>query len=130
MPDQPTALERAAALVALLQALCAAALEWPAPSCDPAVRGIYQQNRWAALRFGPDAGLVHPNDDRTAPARALATELVDRIRPHARDLGSEPLLDALDPAESEGSRQVEIGRALGLHAACADLVERSVPSRP
>ena len=39
MPDQPTAVERACAFVALLHALCATLLEAPAPPVDSARRG-------------------------------------------------------------------------------------------
>ena len=42
---------------------------------DPAGRGMYQQNRWAASRFGLAAELVHPDGDRTARASELAIEL-------------------------------------------------------
>jgi len=35
-------------------------------------------------------------------------------------------LDGLDPETCEADRQLEIGRAKGLPAVCADLVERSV----
>src|SRR5205823_13054865 len=61
-PDQPTSVELSCAFAALLQALCATVLEGPAPR--PANRGDYAQNRWAALRFGPRAELVHPDGDR------------------------------------------------------------------
>ena len=130
MPDQPTAPERTAAFVALLQALCAAALEWPEPSFDPAGRGIYQQNRWAALRFGPSAGLVHPLGDGAAGADELCAELLERVRPAAERLGAGALLDRLDFEQSEGERQLGVGRANGLEALSADLVERSLPSNP
>jgi hypothetical protein len=36
-------------------------------------------------------------------------------------------LDGLDPRRCEADRQLEVGRANGLQAVCADLVERSVP---
>ncbi len=126
--DQPTSLGRTAAFVALVQALCASALEWPPQPYEPAARALYQQNRWAALRFGPTARLAHPDGDRAVGAVALAAELVDRIRPAARSLGTEPLLDALDLQASEGDLQLEVGRASGLHAVCADLVSRSLAS--
>jgi carboxylate-amine ligase len=113
MPDQPTALERTGAFVELLRALAAAALEEPPPPYDPARRGDYQQNRWAALRFGMDAELIHPDGSRALPARELAAELFER-------LGVAPL------GEPEAARQLEVGRADGLTAVCADLVERTI----
>jgi carboxylate-amine ligase len=128
MPDQPTSLGNTAAFVALIQALCAAALDWAARPDDAASRAVYQQNRWAALRFGPTARLAHPDGDRAETAVALATELVGRLRDTARALGSERLLDGLDPEACEGDRQLEVGRQDGLDAVCADLVTRSLAS--
>jgi glutamate---cysteine ligase / carboxylate-amine ligase len=113
MPDQPTALERTAAFVELLRALVGGALEEPPAPYDPGRRGDYQQNRWAALRFGMDAELIHPDGSRALPARELAAELFER-------LGVVPL------GEPEAARQLEVGRAEGLVAVCADLVERTV----
>jgi carboxylate-amine ligase len=130
VPDQPTSPARTAAFIALIQALCAAALDWPSPSHDPAGRGIYQQNRWAALRFGPNARLVHPDGSRADRAADLAVELIERVRPTAQTLGSESLLDLLEPAQSEGDCQLEVGRRDGLYAVCQDLVARSLPSPP
>ena len=127
MPDQPTALEVTGAFLALLQTVCAA--EHGPPSRDGAPsRGDYAQNRWAALRFGPRAELVHPDGDRMASVPELAAELLDRIAPTARELGSEDLLESFDSASSEGDRQLEVGRREGLEAVCADLVERTVRS--
>ena len=113
MPDQPTALERTGAFVELLQALVRAALREPPPPYEPGRRGDYQQNRWAALRFGMEAELIHPDGSRALPARELAAELFDR-------LGTVPF------GEPEAARQLEVGRAEGLAAVCADLVARTV----
>ena len=115
MPDQPTELERTVGFVALLKGLCDAVLDRPPAPYDPAGRGMYQQNRWAASRFGLAAELVHPDGDRTAPASELAIELAA--------LAGE---DALDPARTEADRQLEVGRSNGLEAVCADLVERTL----
>lgn len=114
--DQPTALERTACLVELFAALCRAALEWPPRRYDPPGRGVYAQNRWAALRFGPRAELVHPDGGRVAPVAELAEDLA-------------ALTGVELPRDCEGDRQLEVGRAEGLRAVCADLVARtSVPS--
>ena len=107
MPDQPTGLDRTAAFVSLLRDLCAWALEHPAPA--PADRGIYQQNRWAAVRYGPDAELIH--DWHLVRVRDLYQEL--------------PVETSLDPDLSEGALQLEQGDA---GAACADIVRRTWPS--
>jgi glutamate---cysteine ligase / carboxylate-amine ligase len=111
MPDQPTALERSMMVVTLLVGLCRKVLDEPEPAYDPAARGLYQQNRWAAARFGLDAELFHPDGERTATARELAAELAGGM---------------LEESKTEAERQLEVGRSRGLGAVCADLVERSL----
>jgi carboxylate-amine ligase len=124
MPDQPTAVELTVALAALLQALCVAALERP----FPADRGDYAQNRWAALHSGPRAKLIHPSGDRLAGVPELAQELLELVGPAAEELGTLELLRALDGSRCEADRQLELGRAEGLEAVCADLVKRTLGS--
>jgi carboxylate-amine ligase len=104
MPDQPTSLERTALLVGLVRRLAETARPREG---DPARRGDYAQNRWAAARFGLDAELIHPDGDRIATARATARELLGE-----------------DPPEPEAARQLEAG----VDAAAADLAERTVRS--
>ena len=115
MPDQPTELERTVGFVALLKGLCDAVLERPQVPYDPAGRGLYQQNRWAASRFGLAAELVHPDGDRTVRASELAAEL-DGLADES----------GLDPTRMEADRQLEVGRADGLEAVCADVVQRTL----
>ena len=129
MPDQPTAVERTGAFVALLQALCATMLDRPAPEHDSGMRGIYQQNRWAAARFGLGAELIDSSGARKVVAAELARELFDLVTPAARRLGSFELLQHLDGTPCEGDRQLDVGRADGLDAVARDLAARSVPSR-
>jgi glutamate---cysteine ligase / carboxylate-amine ligase len=108
MPDQPTALELTAAFIVLLRDLCAWALEHPATK--PADRGIYQQNRWAAAKFGPKAQLIYDGKLLSVP------QLVEEL----------PVAAAgLDADGSEGDLQLAAGDA---HAACADIVARTWPS--
>jgi glutamate---cysteine ligase / carboxylate-amine ligase len=118
MPDQPTALERTTALVDLLQRLCTRLTDVDRAPVDAARRGDYAQNRWAAARFGPEAGLLHPEEERMVPAFELAAELLERIGPVA----------GLELVASEADRQLEVGRADGLRAVCADLVTRTLVS--
>jgi glutamate---cysteine ligase / carboxylate-amine ligase len=102
MPDQPTSLERTALLVRLLRDLVVNA---PRRDADPATRGDYAQNRWSASRGGLGAELIHPEGDRVATARELASELLGHAAP-----------------EPEAARQLEVGPA----AAAADIVERTI----
>jgi carboxylate-amine ligase len=123
--DQPTALQRTELLVDLLVRLVASA---PHRDVEAAARGDYAQNRWAALRFGPRAELIHPDGDRLVRADELCYELLALIEPAVRELGTVDLLRTLDPRACEGDRQLEIGREHGLEAVAADVVERSVRS--
>jgi carboxylate-amine ligase len=111
-PDQPTSLERTASLVRLVHALCEWALAAPAPAFDPAARGIYDQNRWAASRFGPHGKLIHPHADEALTVPELLREL--------------PVDSDLDGFDCEADCQLDRGRAEGLAAVCADLVSRSL----
>jgi glutamate---cysteine ligase / carboxylate-amine ligase len=111
IPDQPTALDRSIAVVRLLVDLCRTVLDAPERAFDPAARGLYHQNRWAAARFGLDAELFHPDGERTAKARELAAELAG---------------ETFDVSKTEAEQQLEIGRSSGLEAVCADLVERTL----
>jgi glutamate---cysteine ligase / carboxylate-amine ligase len=125
-PDQPTEVERTAGFAALLQALCLSVLDGEPPA--PANRGDYAQNRWAALRFGPRAELIHPDGSRLVPVTELFHELLALVEPAVRELGTGELLGVLDPRSSEGDRQLELGRSRGLEAVAADAVERTVRS--
>ncbi len=111
MPDQPTALDRTAGLASVIVELCKAVLDQPQRDWDPAARGLYQQNRWAAARFGLDAELFHPDGEHTAKAGELAEELAG---------------ERMDVSTTEAERQLDVGRSRGLEAVCADLVERTL----
>ena len=125
MPDQPTALDNSLAFVALLQTLCAHF----AGSVDGAAdRGVYQQNRWAALRFGSEAELLHPTEDRAVTVAELAAELLDRLAPTSAELGTTGYLPSLENRQAEGARQLEVGRENGLQAVSADIVARTLGS--
>jgi len=128
MPDQPTSLALTVAVVALIQALCAAVLEQPPPQPRPSERGLYQENRWAAARFGPRAQLIAAGGARRAAASELTRELLELVAPAAAELGTSDLLAVLDPDRCEADLQLKVARADGGKALCADLVERSLVS--
>lgn len=126
IPDQPTDVSLSAAFAALVQALCAAALEGALPANGQSLadrgRADYAQNRWAAASFGPRAELLHPDGSSVASAAELGDELLERVRPFAEALGSEALLDRIATGECEADRQV-FPTSL---EATADVVARSV----
>jgi carboxylate-amine ligase len=126
MPDQPTSLALTGAFVALLQALCKTLVERDEP-VSPAERGDYQQNRWAAARFGPRAQLIHPDGDRAVGVDELFAELRALVSPALEELGTTDLL-TFDPSCCEADLQLETGQARGLGSLCAELVERSLAS--
>jgi glutamate---cysteine ligase / carboxylate-amine ligase len=101
VPDQPTRLATTVALAEVVRALVAGER-----SSGQADRGIYSQNRWAALRFGPAAELVHPDGKQLVPARALLAELGNELEVDVQELG---LLD-------QAGEQLELGRRAGLRS--------------
>jgi carboxylate-amine ligase len=114
MPDQPTDVGRTGAFVELVRSLAAWALEQPPPQAEGTSRAVYDQNRWAAARFGPRAQLIHPERDGLAlPVAHLYAELADRI-------GADPL----DPAVCEAEEQLAFSDP---HEATADVALRSLP---
>jgi carboxylate-amine ligase len=121
VPDQPTDVRLSSAFAALVQALCATALEGDLPGRSS--RPDFVQNRWSAARFGARARLIHPDGESFVPAGELAAELIERVAPAAERLGSAALLARIDPAGCEADRQLE---ASSPRDAAADLVARSV----
>jgi carboxylate-amine ligase len=113
MPDQPTDVAHTGAFAALIHALARWALEQP--PADPAAgdRAVFQQNRWAASRFGPRAGLIHPEREGDAvSATDLYAELVERLG-----------VDPLGTHACEADAQLEFDDP---HEATADVVRRSL----
>jgi carboxylate-amine ligase len=127
VPDQPTDVHLSAAFTALLQALCATALDGGLPRNERALgdsgRADYAQNRWSAARFGPRAKLLHPDGGSYVLASELAAELLELVRPAARVLGGEAFLDRIEPAACEADLQLLSASA---RDAAAELVARSV----
>jgi carboxylate-amine ligase len=127
VPDQPTDVHLSAAFTALLQALCATALDGGLPDNESALgdrgRADYVQNRWSAARFGPRAKLLHPDGQSYVLASELAAELIELVRPAARTLGGEAFLDRLDPGACEADLQLQSATA---QEAAAELAARSV----
>ncbi len=127
VPDQPTDVHLSAAFAALLQALCATALDGGLPANTRALadrgRADYVQNRWAAARFGPRAELLHPDGESVGFAAELGAQLIELVRPAARALGGETLLERIEPSVSEADLQLQSDTA---QAAAADIAARSL----
>src|SRR3954452_23632743 len=88
---------------------------------------MLDENKWLAARDGLDGELVDlPSSERIA-TKALARRLVDRLRDHARDLGSATELGAIDDLLRNGNgaeRQVVVYEANhDMRELMADIVE-------
>ena len=113
VPDQPTDVTLTGAFTAFVHALVSWALQQPPPQDSAGNRAVFEQNRWAASRFGPRAELIHPERDGAAvSAEDLYRELVQRI-------GADPL----DPSVCEADLQLAFSEP---HDAMADIVRRSL----
>jgi carboxylate-amine ligase len=121
VPDQPTDVRLSAGFAALVQALCATALDGGLPAGSP--RADYVQNRWSAARFGPRAKLIHPDGGTFVPVPDLAAELLELLAPAAERLGSGALVARIDPSRCEADLQLE---AASPQEAAAGLVARSL----
>jgi carboxylate-amine ligase len=64
---------------------------------------MLDENRWKAARHGLDGELVDLPERRTVASKELARRLVDRLREHAQDLGSEAELEGVTDLIERGS---------------------------
>ena len=114
--DSQTRVEHTLGLAALIQAMVRELCEDYAAERPPnnAPFQMLDENKWLAARHGLEGELVDlPHGERVG-TRALARRLIDRLRDHARDLGSEADLDALDDLLRRGNgaaRQVVVYEA-------------------
>jgi len=93
--DTPLTVERAAALAGFVQSLASWFLvEQPfMPQEDDYM--VYTYNRFQACRFGLDAVYVQPESGAHLPLREHILQTMDRIAPHARQLGAGAAVDML-----------------------------------
>jgi carboxylate-amine ligase len=127
VPDQPTDVGLSAAFAALVQALCAAALDGALPGNGRLLadrgRGDYAQNRWTASHFGPRGELLHPDGASVASAAELGRELLERVHPFAARFGTQAMLERIDVGRCEADGQLIFASPFEV---TADLVARSV----
>ena len=114
--DAQTRVEHTLALAALIQAMVKELCEH-FDSGEPLGSYPWQmldENKWLAARHGLDGELVDlPSSDRVS-TKALARRLLERLRPHAEDLGSAAELDGITDLLERGngaSRQVVVYEA-------------------
>lgn len=92
--DSQTSLKYTTALTALTQCIVADALEADAPR-GPYNKDLAEENKWRASRHGMDAAFYDAEAGTTTPARDVAGDLVERLKPHAQDLGCEGELEGV-----------------------------------
>ncbi len=100
--DTPLTVERAAALAGFVQSLAAWFLaEHPfVPQEDDYM--VYTYNRFQACRFGLDAVYVQPETGAHLPLREHVLQTLDKVAPHARNLGAEAAIEMLRESAQEG----------------------------
>lgn len=91
--DAQTDPARTVALAALTQCLVRAAAEDGSP--DPEDPLLTDENKWRAARYGMEAAFYDFDAGREVGARDLARDLVERLRPVARDLRCEEELEGV-----------------------------------
>ena len=127
--DAQSRLQDTAALTALIQSLVA----WHGDRFDEgastrpdAPQLFLEENRWSAARYGLDGEMVDLSRDESVPTRHLVAQLLDRVEPVARRLGSIEWFDHIaGMLDSTGaSRQLAAwhGGGRSLEATAAQLV--------
>jgi glutamate---cysteine ligase / carboxylate-amine ligase len=113
--DSQTNLKYTTYLTALTRCLVAQVLEAVGPH-EPYNTHLTMENKWRAARYGMDAEFYDAKEDKTVPARDLARGLVERLKPHAQDLGCENELEGILEIVDGGTgsqRQREVYRESG-----------------
>jgi carboxylate-amine ligase len=86
--DSQTSLRDTVALTALTQCLVAEVLAEIGPH-EPYDMHLAIENKFRASRYGMEASFYDAHDKTTVPAKELARAFVERLKPHAQDLGCE-----------------------------------------
>jgi len=108
--DSQTSLKYTAYLTALTQCLVAQVLEEVGPHA-PYNKHLAMENKWRAAMHGMDAAFYDAKEGLTVPARDLARNLVEELKPFAQDLGCENELEGILEIVASGTgsqRQREV----------------------
>jgi glutamate---cysteine ligase / carboxylate-amine ligase len=95
--DAQTRLDHTIALTALIQAMCKELAEHYEAGFEFGTfpHELLDENKWLAARYGLTGDLIDLPHSARVPARELARRLVERLRPHARELGAERELEGV-----------------------------------
>ena len=131
--DSQTRVEHTLAITALIQAMVKELAEHyeEGKSLSRYPYEMLDENKWLAARHGLDSELVDlPKTDRVDAAE-LTRRLMDRLRPHAEELGSGDDFDFLEDILDNGTgaaRQALVYEANhDLHEVVREIVDASVP---
>ena len=132
VPDAQATVEDAAAVAALVHALCGwlSARHDAGEPLTTADTWRLEENRWSAARRGMDAELADLSTGERIPARACLAALLADLEPVAQQLGCAAELATVEPlAEENGAaRQRAIAADGGVRAVAAYLAGAYVPS--
>jgi carboxylate-amine ligase len=103
--DAQTRLEHTVALTALVQAMAKELAEHHEAGYQLASypKELLEENKWLAARYGIQGDLIDLPQATRVPTADLARRLVERLRPHARELGSEREFEGLEDLIAHGS---------------------------
>jgi glutamate---cysteine ligase / carboxylate-amine ligase len=131
--DSQTRVEHTVGLTALIQAM----VKELAEHFDAGERlsdypwEMLDENKWLAARHGLEGELVDLPSDARVATKELVRRLLDRLRPHAEDLGAADALDAVEDLLARGTgahRQRVVYEAnRDLREVMAEIVEATVP---
>jgi carboxylate-amine ligase len=132
--DAQTRLEHTVALAAFIQAMVKEIAEHfeAGKRLSRYPHEMIDENKWLAARHGLDGNLVDlPKKDRV-PTADLARRVLNRVREHAQDLGSEAELEGIVDILERGNgatRQVVVYEANNdLREVMGEIVDKTVPS--
>ncbi len=92
--DSQTNLKYTTSLTALTQCLVASILEEVGPQ-GPYDRELAYENKWRASRHGMNATFYDALERKSVPAKDMARDLVERLKPHAQELNCENELEGV-----------------------------------
>ncbi|HEU4977318.1 MAG TPA: carboxylate-amine ligase [Solirubrobacteraceae bacterium] len=131
--DSQTRVEHSVALAALVQAMVKELAEHydEGKPLSEYPWQMLDENKWLAARHGLDGELVDLPSAERVQTRALARRLLDRLRPHAQELGSERDLEGIEDLLARGNgaaRQVVVYEANhDLREVMAEIVAATAP---
>jgi carboxylate-amine ligase len=123
--DVPTEPRTSAGFAALIQAI--AAKELDRPTAVLLHREALEESYFQAASHGLDAEILF-DSEQPGPAREVAARMLERVRPYARELGTEAALNVIDRIVREGNgaeEQRRIQEQVGIDRLLRQLIERS-----